>query len=73
MNDPHQPVSLEPHNNIIERPSMDEKQILAIAEALRVAYLRGSRDPKKTGMTDTIHELRDFLIEELSQPTKSER
>lgn len=44
---------------------MSDKQILSIAEALRVAYLRGSRDPQKQGMTETIHELRDFLIEEL--------
>lgn len=41
---------------------MRESQIFAIAEALRVAYLRGTADPSAQHMTATIHELRDFVI-----------
>lgn len=39
-----------------------DSQIIAISEAIRVAYLRGTKDPEKKHLTSTIHELRDFLV-----------
>lgn len=46
---------------------MTKQQILAIGQAIRVAYLRGGRDPEVKKMTATIHELRDYLIAELEE------
>ena len=38
---------------------VSKKTVLKIAEALRSAYFRGKRGED---MTQTIHELRDFII-----------
>lgn len=46
---------------------MNDKTLLAIAEAIRVAYLRGSRDPEKKNMTGTVRELSAYVVREASK------
>lgn len=59
------PISVVEHILTTRHPS--DKQILVIADSLRIAYLRGSRDPTKANMTNTIHELRDYIVNELKK------
>lgn len=44
---------------------MTEQQILTIADCIRVAYLRGTKDPEKEYITETVHELRDLILKRL--------
>lgn len=51
----------------------EEQTILKLAEIIRVTYLRGSRDPNKENMTETIHELRDNLLTILATSNREAR